>query len=222
MPTPLFEDNHLLVLSKPAGLLSQGAEAGEPHLVGVLQEYLGRPYVGLIHRLDRNVSGLMVIAKRTKAARRLSDDLRVGKIFRHYRGWVMGKLSDEQLLENYLFKNPSTNEVRVVSSNQSGAKIAKTRMIPIASKHFSSTTISLVEFQLETGRSHQIRVQCAHAGHPLIGDLKYGTSDSRQLFPNANRPLLHSYSLEFTHPMSKEKMRFEDQAGLAQLEKLLQ
>src|SRR6185312_17156504 len=88
-PKILFEDQHLIVLSKPAGLLSQGEKTGDENLVDWLRTYLGRPYVGLVHRLDRNTSGIMVVAKRTKSAQRLTDALQKGDLHRSYLGWVI-------------------------------------------------------------------------------------------------------------------------------------
>src|SRR4051812_21602955 len=104
IPKILFEDPHLLVLDKPAGLLSQGEKTGDENLVDWLRQYLGRPYVGLVHRLDRNTSGVMVIAKRTKSASRLTEALQAGKIDRSYLAWVEGRLERPVRWEHYLWK----------------------------------------------------------------------------------------------------------------------
>jgi 23S rRNA pseudouridine1911/1915/1917 synthase len=202
MSTPLilFEDTHLVVLSKPAGLLSQGEKTGDENLVDLLRVHFGRNYVGLIHRLDRNTSGVMLVAKRTKAAQRLTDDLQKGDIHRSYLAWMGGTLQEPKKWRHFLLKDEKTNTVRVVAPLTKQAKEAVLRVKPLMSAQVASGPITLAEFVLETGRSHQIRVQAAHENHALLGDLKYG---GRPGFP---RPLLHSYCLEFTHPMSKERM----------------
>ncbi len=207
----LFEDQHLIVLSKSPGLLSQGDASGHPSLVDLLRIHFGRNYVGLIHRLDRNTSGLMVIAKRSKSADRLSEQLKSGVLERKYRALLFGSMEcgREQRWEHWLLKNEKTNEVRVVTPRTSGAKLATLFVTPI--KTFthpqSSDLITLAEFKLETGRSHQIRAQASAMKHPLIGDSKYGTAKSMTLF---SRPALHSFSLTFLHPMSREPLHFEE------------
>ena len=205
----LFEDQHLIVLSKEPGLLSQGDSSGEISLVDLLRVHFGRNYVGLIHRLDRNTSGLMVVAKRSKSADRLSEQLRIGELVRQYHAVLWGSFKDprETLWEHHLKKDERTNEVRVVRPGIPGAKIATLRVHPIKGFHHpvSGDPITLARFSLETGRSHQIRVQSEASGHPLIGDTKYGNRSSMALF---SRPALHSATLEFLHPMTKEKMSF--------------
>ena len=196
-----FEDPHLIVLSKPPGLLSQGEKTGEPNLVDILRVYFGRNYVGLIHRLDRATSGLMVVAKRTKSARRLTEALQSGDIQRTYLGWVMGKLPKEVSWSHSLHKDERTNTVKVV---RSGGKPSILRARPVQYSSWNSTPCTLAEFILETGRSHQIRVQAAHEGFPLLGDAKYGAPRG------FSRVALHSHRLEFPHPMSGETMQFED------------
>ena len=215
----LFEDQHLIVLSKEPGLLSQGDASGEASLVDLLRTHFGRHYVGLIHRLDRNTSGLMVVAKRSKSADRLSDQLRTGDLVRQYHAVLWGTFKDtrETLWEHFLLKDERTNEVRVVRAGTAGAKNASLKVQPL--KNFphpvSGNPLTLARFSLETGRSHQIRVQSAASGHPLIGDTKYGTLDSKTLFP---RPALHSATLEFNHPMTKEKMSFVERYSSDMLE----
>jgi len=211
----LFEDQHLIVLSKSPGLLSQGDHSGESSLVDLLRIHFGRNYVGLIHRLDRNTSGLMVVAKRSKSAERLTAQVQSGELDRQYHAILFGALiagpepHPEQHWEHHLLKNESTNEVTVVRPGTPGAKAASLIAIPVRVFPHPETgdSITLTRFKLETGRSHQIRVQAKAKGHPLIGDSKYGTSRSPSLFP---RPALHSCFLEFTHPMRKERLKFEE------------
>jgi len=206
----LFEDTHLVVLSKAAGLLSQGEESGVKNLVDLLRVHFGRNYVGLVHRLDRNTSGLMVVAKRSKSAERLTDSLRSGKLYRSYLALIQGRLSKEEKWSDYLEKNEDKNIVRVVKKSPT-AKEAILKVEPISWHQQQENEITLAKFTLETGRSHQIRVQSAHHGHPLVGDMKYGPahglSAELQKFP---RPALHSNEIAFPHPMTKERMHFED------------
>ena len=201
-----FEDPHLIVVSKPAGLLSQGEHTGDENLVDLLRVHFGRNYVGLIHRLDRNTSGLMVIAKRTKSAQRLTQSLQEGSLQRKYLAWVHGHLHSSQAWTHFLKKNEKTNQVSVVQSPSQGKKSSLTAQ-PLAHGLWQGHPISLVEFTLETGRSHQIRVQTASEGHPLLGDSKYGAAQTRDSFP---RTALHSSFLSFPHPMSKEVLQWNE------------
>ncbi len=210
-PRIIFEDTHLVVLSKPAGLLSQGEATGDANLVDWLRGYFGRNYVGLVHRLDRNTSGIMVAAKRSKSADRLSDALREGTLERTYLAWVQGTLEAEKRWEHVLEKDERTNTVRVVKDGAGGGAGKKSALTvsPVERSQLSGTPISLVSYRLETGRSHQIRVQSAHEGFPLVGDVKYGKKLEAGL-RDFGRPALHSHRLTFPHPMSKEVLRFED------------
>jgi 23S rRNA pseudouridine1911/1915/1917 synthase len=207
----LFEDQHLVVLSKAAGLLSQGDSSGEASLVDLLRSYFKRNYVGLLHRLDRNTTGLMVVAKRSKSAERLTAQLQSGELIRHYHAILWGELKSKDPLrwQHTLLKNESTNEVRVVKDHTPKAKLASLTVNPIY--HFlaphSGAPLTLARFELETGRSHQIRVQAQASGYPLIGDSKYGNAKSMTEF---SRPALHSCSLQFLHPMSREVLHFEE------------
>lgn len=207
IPRILDEDTHLLVLSKPAGLLSQGESSGEPHLVDWLRQYLDRPYVGLIHRLDRNTSGLMVVAKRTKSARRLTLQLQNGKLTRAYRAWLVGRLERPARWEHFLLKDEARNEVRAVPGPRAGAKQAALEATPLGFGSWHGLTLTLAELVLETGRSHQIRAQAAASGLPLLGDIKYGPRNVGSAF---GRPALHSFRLEFDHPMSADHRIYED------------
>ncbi len=205
----LFEDQHLIVLSKPAGLLSQGDISEGENLVDLLRERFGRHYVGLVHRLDRNTSGLMVVAKRSKAAERLTRQLQSGELVRKYRAIVYGSLPLTSPLRwnHWLLKNEQTNQVRVVPSGTSKAKEAVLYAQPLRTLiHPTGEIVTEVEFELETGRGHQIRAQCQASGYPIIGDKKYGNVKSLTLF---TRTALHSSFLSFLHPISHEKMTFE-------------
>lgn len=196
-----------MVINKPAGLLSQGEEKGDENLVDLLRVYLGRNYVGLVHRLDRNTSGLMVVAKRSKSAERLTEALKAGELKRGYLALVMGHLKAPELLWRHeLLKDDKNNRVRVVHS---GGKSAILKIYLIQKLQFKTEPLSLVRLELETGRSHQIRVQSAFEGHPLVGDFKYGQKLLPDIFKEFPRPALHSAELKFPHPMTKEILHFE-------------
>ncbi len=203
-PTFIFEDPHLIVLSKPAGLLSQGEHRGDPNLVDWLRQYLGRPYVGLIHRLDRNTSGIMIVAKRTKSAQRLTHALQEGKLKRTYLGWAVGDLNQPVRWSHQLEKNRTTNQVKVVRSQGKASSLTAT---PVRKSQWNQISLTLIEFSLETGRSHQIRVQSAFEGYPLLGDRKYDPGSKASHY---SRVALHSFRLEFPHPISGITMHFED------------
>lgn len=215
-PTILFEDPQIIVLSKPPGLLSQGDDSQEPNLVDWLREYLGRTYVGLIHRLDRNTSGIMIVAKRSKAAQRLSEDLKNNRLSRSYLAWVEGALQSEVKWTHVLTKDSDKNKVKVItrvgnssapSQTSLNGKLAVLQAVPLKTILWKGHLITLTQFELETGRSHQIRVQAAYEKYPLLGDMKYGSADANLPF---HRPALHSSRLEFVHPISKKVIAYED------------
>lgn len=212
-PSIVFEDTHLIVIEKPAGLLSQGDSSGEWNLVDWGREHFGRNYVGLVHRLDRNVSGLMVIAKRTKSAERLTKALTTGTLVRRYQALVPGAFPPSVRWEDLLHKDERTNEVRVVTRAIPGAKKALLAAQRLRQGQWDGHPASLVEIELETGRSHQIRVQLAHRKFPIFGDQKYGGSTLR----TPHRIALHSAYLSFPHPMSQERLEFSSALPEAEL-----
>ena len=205
----LFEDVHLIVLNKPAGLLSQGEHTGDQNLVDLLRGHFGRQYVGLVHRLDRNTSGLMVVAKRSKSAERLTKALQSGALRRSYLAWLEGSPAVAApsgtgvVWEDFLFRDESTRITRVVSKGTPGGKRASLELRAIRHSTFEGTPVTLCQFDLDTGRAHQIRAQASTRGFPLLGDNKYG---ARLPF---HRIALHSHFVEFPHPMSGESMNFE-------------
>ena len=207
-PQILFEDTHLIVLSKPAGLLSQGDKSGEENLVDWLRRYLGRNYVGLIHRLDRNTSGIMVVAKRSKAAERLTKALQQGDFIRTYQAWLVGILKKEETWNHWLLKDAQKNQMRVCTSKAKGAKEASLSVKPIKKGMWKKQAVTLVRIKLETGRSHQIRIQAAEKNLPILGDFKYGAYSNAVWNRDFGRPALHSDQVSFPHPMSKETMKF--------------
>ena len=173
----LYEDNHLLALYKPAGLLVQGDRTGEPSLLNLAKLWLkeryrkpGLVYLGLVHRLDRPVAGVCLFCRTSKAAARLSDQFRRGTVRKEYLAVVLGKPKPEEgRLVHHLERLPERSS-RVVPALSPRSQEAR-----LSYKVLDSTGgTSLVAIELETGRHHQIRLQMAHVGHPLLGDLRYG------------------------------------------------
>lgn len=208
----IYEDQHIIVIDKMSGLLSQGEASGSVNLVDLLRTYFQRHYVGLIHRLDRNTSGLMVVAKRTKSAQRLTDALQKNQIQRDYLAWLEGDFYQTLNLqpistESYRWEDWLVrDEVALKSSLASSQDLAQKAILNIKCLkviEIKQKRLSLAHFELETGRSHQIRVQCASRGLPLLGDFKYG---AKLKFP---RLALHSYQIKFPHPMTHEFMNFK-------------
>ncbi len=205
-PSILFEDTHLIIIDKPAGLLSQGESTGDANVVDWARQYLSRNYVGLVHRLDRNTSGVMILAKRSKSATRLTDSLQEGLLKRNYLAWLVGRLGASARWEHWLIKNEQTNKVTAYRKSTAQAKHSALIVEPIESGRFETLSLTLAKFTLETGRTHQIRAQAMAEKLPLLGDVKYGADPLSARF---GRPALHSYEIEFPHPISKEVLRFK-------------
>lgn len=206
----LFEDNHIIVVEKPVNIPSQGDKTGDEDMLTIIKSYLkkeynkpGEAYLGLIHRLDRPTGGVMVFAKTSKAAGRLSEQVRDKQFEKKYICIVDGKLENEKdTYKDYLLKNEKTNTSKVV---QAGTKNAKEAILDYeVVKYNEEINLSLVKVNLQTGRHHQIRLQFSSRGHSLYGDQKYGTRGrGKQL-------ALWAYYLSFYHPVKQEKMEFED------------
>ena len=197
----LFEDKYMLAAVKPQGMPSQADKTGDPDLLSQLQEYAGQE-LGLLHRLDRPVGGVILFAKDKKAEAILAKDLQEHKLNKRYLTVLCGKLPTEQgTLENYLLKNARTNLSEVVSKERKGAKKAVLHYTKIAEKETDIGWVTLAEIKLETGRHHQIRVQTSHAGFPIWGDKKYHKN-----FPKRGKTeiALWSYKLEGIHPKTNE------------------
>lgn len=204
----IYEDNHLLVVEKPVNVLSQGDDTNDKDMVNLLKNYLkvkynkpGNVFVGLVHRLDRPVGGIMVFAKTSKAASRLSEQVRNKSFKKTYRAVLNGNMKkDKDILKDYLYKNKKTNMVSVVNKNHKDAKDAELSYKTIS----KNEKFSMVQVDLKTGRPHQIRVQFSSRNHPLFGDQRYGQHINKK----GDQIALWSYKIEITHPTTKEKMEF--------------
>lgn len=203
----VYEDNHIIVVLKPQGVPTCGDESGDDSLLEGVRRYLkvtyekpGNVYVGLIHRLDRPTGGVMVFAKTSKAASRLSEQMRGGDFEKKYFTVLVGTPKEPQkTLVNYLKKNPVNNMVYLCPPTTDGAKMASLDYRVLQERE----GLCLAEVRLHTGRTHQIRVQMAGIGHPVYGDMRYGGENAKKGWL-----ALWAYSLSFTHPVTKERMRF--------------
>jgi 23S rRNA pseudouridine1911/1915/1917 synthase len=206
VPRIVYEDNHLLVVDKPAGWVTQGASSGQPSLIDWAKAYVkrqyhkpGNVYLGVVSRLDAPVSGLVVLARTSKGAERLTRQFRDRQVEKRYLALVEGSPPDEAALHDWLARDDRAARTCVVDAQHRGAVEA----------HLALQTrqrlgrLALVEVRLETGRKHQIRAQLADHGWPIVGDRRYG---SRTLFEPGIA--LHSWRLEFEHPTRREPMPF--------------
>ncbi len=214
----LYEDNHCIAVVKPGRVLTAGDKTGDVSLLDTVKDYLkqkykkpGNVFVGLVHRLDRPVSGVVLFARTSKAASRLSEQFRKGTVQKTYRAIVEGiveKSSGE--LVDWLLKNEDTNTVRVVPAETPAARESRLQFRRLQ----SLADLTLVEIIPATGRSHQIRVQLAAHGHPICGDRKYGSKHSMQ-----GMIALHASKLTFEHPTRHEPVTVSapDPAGWKRL-----
>lgn len=200
---PLTWDNHLLIIAKSAGLLSQADETGDPDIVNEAKAFLkahfnkpGEVFVGLMHRLDRPASGVMVLARTSKAAARLTNQFRDHQVRKRYLAVVEGDIEAHGTFKDHLHKNGRI--VNVVPKHVKGAKYAELSYRKLASRD----GLSLVNVDLKTGRPHQIRVQFASRGHALLGDLRYR---AERKFDGKNLAL-HSHFLQVQHPTQQTQL----------------
>lgn len=206
----IYEDNHILVVEKLPNIPSQSDKTGNLDMLTLVKQYVkekyqkpGNVYIGLVHRLDRPVGGVMIFAKTSKAAGRLSEQVREKIMKKRYLAVVDGKPDPEiGILENYLLKEEKSNMSRVVKKEKKNAKLAKLQYEQI--KYQPKKDLSLLRVNLFTGRHHQIRVQLSHFGHSIFGDQKYGTRGK------GKQIALWAYELEIKHPITKETMVFQD------------
>lgn len=206
----LFEDNHIIVVEKKPNVPSQADKTEDEDMLTIVKQYIkekynkpGNVYLGLIHRLDRPVGGIMIFAKTSKAASRLSNQVREKVFKKKYLAVVDGEITQKQgILEDYLYKDERNNRSKVVNKDKKNAKLAKLDYQVL--KYNEVKDLSLLEINLHTGRHHQIRVQLANFGHSIFGDQKYGTrGQGKQI-------ALWAYELTIIHPITKQEMVFED------------
>lgn len=205
----VYEDNHIIIVNKQSGEIVQGDKTGDTPLSDIVKQYIkdkynkpGNVFLGVVHRLDRPVSGLVVFAKTSKALSRLNEMFRTGDVHKTY--WAIVKKNDiapEATLTDWLTRNERQNKSYAHNREVPGAKKAvlsyKVRSV--------SDNYMLLEVRLMTGRHHQIRCQLAHMGCPIKGDLKYGSPRSN---PDGSISLM-SRRIEFVHPVSKETIAVE-------------
>ena len=200
----LYEDNHIIVVIKPYNVPVQADSSNDLDMLAIIKNYIkekynkpGNVYLGLVHRLDRPVGGVMVFAKTSKAASRLSEEVRTNKIHKTYLTVVHGILDKKcDKLINKMSKDEKTHNSYIDEKNGKEA-ILEYKVIKEADD------LSLLKINLITGRHHQIRLQLSNINHPIYGDQRYGLQDKKQI-------MLYAYKLEFTHPVTKEVMIFKN------------
>ncbi len=211
----IFEDDDIIICHKPAGVATQTKRLGQQDMESLLKNYRAKkgepPYIGVVHRLDQPVEGLMVFAKNQNAAANLSKQVQQRAIGKHYYAVSENMpAKKEGVLEDYLITDKKTNFTRAIEyevwKNTLDKLPKEAKYAKLEYKYVKSAgKKSLFDIKLHTGRQHQIRVQMANAGCALVGDSKYGeTGDKEQL-------ALCSYKLEFEHPRNKHPMKFEIQ-----------
>lgn len=205
----IYEDNHIIVVEKPVNIPSQGDKTGDIDMLTLIKQYIkekyskpGDVYLGLVHRLDRPVGGVMVFAKTSKAAARLSEQVRVKDFKKKYLVVVNGKMEKQRgILEDYLFKNEKANMSKVVKEDTKNSKLASLEYEVL--KYNSEIDLSVLKIDLHTGRHHQIRVQLSSRNHSIYGDQKYGGRG------HGKQIALWAYELSILHPITKKRMVFK-------------
>lgn len=201
----IYEDNHIIVVEKKPNILVQKDNTNDISLTDIIKEYLkikynkpGNVYLGLVHRLDRPVGGIIIFAKTSKAAKRLTDSIKNKQIKKTYYAVVEGHTKKEEKLIDYLKKDTKTNTSYITNKEKGKEAILEYETI----KYHQN--LSLVKINLITGRSHQIRVQLSNHGHPLIGDQRYNKKTEQNI-----NIALFAKKLELIHPTTKQKLSFE-------------
>lgn len=204
----IYEDNHIIVVEKPPNIPSQADKTNDINMLEIIKQYLketyhkpGNVYLGLIHRLDRPVGGVMVFAKTSKAAARLSQQVRNHEFKKEYLVIVDGKMEKQKdILEDYLLKNERNNVSKVVKKDTKNSKYAKLEYEALF--YQEDINLSVLRILLHTGRHHQIRVQLASRNHSICGDQKYGARG------RGKQIALWAYRLTIKHPITKEELSF--------------
>lgn len=205
----LYEDNQIIVVEKEPNIPSQQDKTGDLDMLTIVKQYIkekynkpGEAYIGLVHRLDRPVGGVMVFARTSKSASRLSEQVRNKTLQKTYIATVDGKIESKTgILEDYLYKDERNNISKVVGKEKKNAKLAKLEYEVI--NYDEKRDLTTVKIKLYTGRHHQIRVQFANFGHSLYGDQKYGTRGK------GKQIRLWASEIVFEHPVKKTIMKFE-------------
>lgn len=206
----IFEDNHIIVVEKPQNIPTQQDDTGDISVLDIVKDYLkikykkpGKVFAGLVHRLDRPVGGIMVFARTSKGASRLSATIRDREFGKKYLAIVRGDLDNKiGMMRDFLLKDKKNNKTKVVDIKTEGAKEAILDYEVLD----KNQDMSLVLINLRTGRSHQIRVQFSSRGAPLYGDVKYGIEENDW----RGNIALWSNEISFPHPVSKENMIFKN------------
>lgn len=206
----IYEDNHIIVVEKKPNIPSQSDKTGDIDMITIIKKYLkekykkpGNVYLGLIHRLDRPVGGVMIFAKTSKAASRISEEVRNKTFKKKYLAVVDGRINKQSgILEDYLYKDERNNISKVVDKNKKNSKLAKLDYEVLIYDEVKD--LSLIKVNLHTGRHHQIRVQLSNFGHSIFGDQKYGKRGK------GKQIALWAYELKIIHPITKEEMIFKD------------
>ena len=209
----LHEDNHCLAVNKPAGMLSQGDSTGDPSLLDVVRDYLkvayakpGNVFVGLVHRLDRPTSGVVLLARTSKGAARLSEQFRDGLVEKTYLTIAEGAWPDDSgEWSDWLIKDERTNVVSTARAGGAGAQLARVAYRVVGRRRGLIT----LELRPTTGRGHQLRVQLASRDLPIVGDRKYGATSRLIALDGQPRIALHARELRFKHPTRPEHLTIE-------------
>lgn len=209
----VYADNHVIVAVKPPNVLSQGDDTEDVAMTDIVKAWIrkkydkqGNVYLGLVHRLDRPVGGLMVFARTSKGASRISDSIRRGKLSKTYLAVVEGVTEPKGTMIDYLKKDKRQNKVYVTKKGDKDSKRAELSYERVSTAEVSGKKYSLVKIDLHTGRSHQIRVQFSSRGHALFADHRYNISDGYAR--GKDQIALWSYGLGFAHPTRGEYMEF--------------
>lgn len=204
----IYEDNHIIVVEKPVNIPSQGDKTGDMDMLNIIKDYLkekynkpGNVYLGLVHRLDRPVGGVMVFAKTSKAASRLSEEVRLKEFKKTYLVIVNGKMEENKgTFQDYLIKNEKNNMSKVAKEKNKNSKLAILDYEVL--KYDEEIDLSVLKINLHTGRHHQIRVQLSSRNHSIYGDQKYGGRG------HGKQITLWAYKLKIKHPITKELIEF--------------